>query len=76
MKIGVVILQYNEYKQTQQLIELLKKMDWSNIESKYIIVDNNSLDGSGKKLQKIYENDKSTIIILNKKIQVLRRGIT
>lgn len=63
MKIGIIILQYNEYKQTQDFISILKKMNWNNIEPKYIIVDNDSPDRSGKEITNVYKNDKSVKII-------------
>lgn len=63
MKIGIVILQYNEYEQTYKFIQSLKKMNWNGIEPKYIVVDNDSPDNSGCKIQKIYKSDSSVKII-------------
>lgn len=63
MKLGIVILQYNGYTQTIELISTLKKMNWNNIEPKYIIVDNDSPDKSGAKIVDRYKNDNSVKII-------------
>lgn len=39
-KIAVVILHYNDFKMTKEYIDSLKKLEWNNIEHKFIIVDN------------------------------------
>lgn len=61
-KIGMVILNYNDYKTTIELIELIKNYD---VIDHIVIVDNLSTNDSFKKLQK-YTNKKIELIKSNK----------
>lgn len=58
-KLGIVIVNYNDYKTTIKLLENIKNY---KILDKIVIVDNNSNDESVSKL-KHYENDKIHLII-------------
>lgn len=58
MKIGIVILNYNDWKTT---IELLERIKGYNVLNKIVIVDNNSTDNSYEELKK-YENEKIQVI--------------
>ena len=69
MSIAIVILHYNDYELTRQYIRNLEKQCWDNISYKYIVVDNASPDGSGKKLFEYYkDNEKVDVIILNENV--------
>ena len=57
-KLGFVIVNYNDYKMTLNLLRNIKDYKVLN---KIVIVDNKSTDNSLKYLQK-YENDKIHII--------------
>ena len=57
-KVGMVVLNYNDYKTTDKYINSIK--DFKAL-SEIIIVDNNSTDGSYEKLKK-YENNKIKVI--------------
>ena len=61
-KIGMVILNYNDYETTSKYIDTIKNYKVLN---KIIIVDNNSNDGSYEKLSKI-NNSKIDVIKTNK----------
>ena len=58
MKIGIVILNYNDSETTIELLEKIKNYEILNL---IVIVDNNSTDNSYKKLTK-YENEKIKLI--------------
>ena len=58
MKTGIIILNYNDYKTTTDMINQIKDYKVLN---NIIIVDNNSSDDSYNKLKK-YENDKIKVI--------------
>lgn len=60
MKIGCVILNYNDYENTA--LQEARIRDFGCLE-KIIIVDNGSTDGSGEKL-KALENSKTTVLLL------------
>lgn len=62
--IAVVILHYNDFDMTKNYIENLRTLEWAGISHKFIIVDNNSPDGSGIILKEYYENDKDVIVML------------
>lgn len=57
-KIGMVILNYNDYDTTKKYIDMIK--DYKVLNS-IVVVDNNSLDGSYDKLSKISNNKISVI---------------
>lgn len=61
-KLAIVIVNYNDYDTTKQLLDNIK--DYSCL-NKIVIVDNNSTDNSYQKLQKL-ETDKINIIRNNK----------
>ena len=73
-KIAVVILHYNDFKMTKEYIDSLKKLEWNNIEHKFIIVDNCSPDNSGKNLFEFYQSDEEVKIILLEKNIGFARG--
>ena len=55
-KVGYVILHYKNIKDTIKCIKSLKET--ASKDSKFVIVDNGSGDGSGKELLNLYKNDK------------------
>jgi len=61
MKTGIVILNYNDYITTKEIIEKIK--DYKTLDL-IVVVDNNSTDNSYEKL-KIYENEKIVVINSN-----------
>lgn len=58
MKVGFLIINYNDYETTNKLINNIKNY---NIIDKIVIVDNNSSDNSYSQLKKI-ENEKISVI--------------
>ncbi|MFH5809958.1 glycosyltransferase [Lactiplantibacillus plantarum] len=62
-KIIVVILNFNTYEQTVNMVNSVKKNH--NVFSKIIIiiVDNASTDGSGDKLRRMYTKDRKVIVL-------------
>lgn len=62
--VGIILVNYNGYEDTKECIESIKKNTYHNY--KIIIVDNASLDGSGKLLDNEYSGDKDIIVILNR----------
>lgn len=62
MKIGIVILNYNDSKSTTEMLENIKDY---NILNEIVIVDNNSTDQSYEVLKK-YENNKIKVIKADK----------
>ena len=52
-KIGMVILNYNDYETTSNYIDMIKNYKSINY---IVVVDNNSTDGSYEKLSKINSN--------------------
>ena len=58
MKLGMVILNYNDYKTTAKLLENIKDYKCLNL---IVVVDNHSTDSSLKYLKK-YENEKIKIL--------------
>lgn len=68
MRIGkfvFVILHYVNIEDTHECIESIKKLSYDNLE--IVLVDNCSPDGSGKKLEEEYKNEKEIHVILNDK---------
>lgn len=55
-KVAIVILVWNNYKNTKECLESLRKITYSSLE--IIVVDNNSSDGSCIQLQKEYKDIK------------------
>ena len=62
--IAVVILHYNDFEMTRQYIENLRKLKWNDVTHQFIIVDNNSPDGSGVELYEYFKADADTSVIL------------
>ena len=60
-KVSIIILNWDNYKDTKECLESLKKITYPNYE--IIIVDNGSKDGSTQKIQKEFPNH---IYIYNK----------
>lgn len=60
-KVFIIILNWNNYKDTKKCLISLEKIDFPNY--KIIVIDNGSTDGSGKKLKEIFP---SYTFILNK----------
>ena len=58
MKTGIVILNYNDFETTKEILDRIKEF---NILDKVILVDNNSTDDSYNKLKK-YESNKIVVI--------------
>lgn len=61
-EICYVILHYKNINDTIKCIESLKKT--TNCDSRYVIVDNGSGDGSGERLKQIYEDDLQCRVLL------------
>lgn len=72
-KFSFVILNYNTYDETVDCIDYLKKLKNQN-QISIIVVDNNSPDGSGEKIEKYYENDNQVIVLFSKKNVGFSRG--
>lgn len=64
-KIDVVILHYNNLEDTTQYVENLRRLNWSEIQYHFIIVDNASPDGSGKQLEQLYREDPVVRVLLS-----------
>lgn len=64
-KFVFVILHYVNIEDTHECIESIKKLSYDNWE--IVLVDNCSPDGSGKKLEEEYKNEKEIHVILNDK---------
>lgn len=60
-KVFIIILNWNNYKETENCLLSLEKIDFPNYD--IIVIDNGSTDGSGKKLKEIFP---SYTFILNK----------
>ncbi len=60
-KVSIIVLNWNNYKDTKKCLISFKKIDYPNYD--VIVVDNGSVDGSGKKLKEIFP---SYSFILNK----------
>lgn len=72
-KIGFLILHYYAIDETINCINSIKeKIDTDNYS--IVVVDNNSLNGTGKKLEKKYKEDPNVTIILNKENLGFARG--
>lgn len=65
LDISVVILHYNDFAMTQAYIDNLKKQNWGGISHHFLIVDNASPDGSGKRLEEAYAGDPDTVVLLS-----------
>ena len=53
MALGIVVLNYNDYKTTIKFLEMIK--EYKGI-SKVVVVDNNSTDESGERLKRYIDN--------------------
>lgn len=75
-KFCFVILNYNTYDMTVDCINSIEKVISfsSNINYNIVIVDNNSSDFSGKKLEKKYKNNKLIKVILNSENSGFSKG--
>jgi len=51
-KVAIIILNWNNYKDTKKCLISLEKIDYPNYD--IIVIDNGSTDGSGKKLKEIF----------------------
>ena len=58
MKCGIVILNYNDYDMTSNLLNIIHRFDSLD---KIVVVDNHSTDDSYKKILE-YESDKVVVI--------------
>lgn len=63
-KIDIVILHYNNLDDTTKYIENLRQLNWCGLSYHFIIVDNNSPDGSGQKLKELYKDDSVVRVLL------------
>ena len=61
MKTGIIILNYNDYETTYDMLNRIKKFKEIDI---IVVVDNMSLDNSYERLKKI-ENEKIKVISSN-----------
>jgi GT2 family glycosyltransferase len=52
--VGIILINWNNYEDSHKCFTSLKQLDYPNYE--VILVDNDSKDGSGKKLQSEFEN--------------------
>lgn len=62
-KIGVVVLNYNTYDITKNCIDSIMAMTSEQIDLQIYLVDNNSKDQSGKRLEKLYNSCKKVSCI-------------
>ena len=62
-KIGIVILNYNAYKETSECVESIRGKTSESCE--IVIVDNGSQDESGKQLKSKYEDVKEISVLIN-----------
>jgi len=60
-KVSIIVLNWNDYKETKECVESLNKIIYSNYE--VIIVDNGSEDGSTQRIQKNLLSIDTSIII-------------
>ncbi len=69
MKISIIIINYNTYEYTKNCINsVIEALDYTpTVEGEIILIDNNSPDGSGIKLQEDFQNDDRIKIVLNDK---------
>lgn len=65
--VHLIVLNWNDYKDTKECINSINKLNTRNIQLKTIVVDNGSTDGSPKKLDKLLKNKKNTKLLKNKK---------
>lgn len=72
-KFSFVILNYNTYNETVDCINYIKKIkNQDNIE--IVVVDNNSPDDSGKKIDEYYSDDKKVTVLYSKENIGFARG--
>lgn len=64
MDIGFVVLHYKTFDMTKECIDSLLDT-FNNIESKIVIVDNGSANGSGEKLKEAYFESETIDVLLN-----------
>lgn len=73
MKIGFVILHYNAIQETMDCVKSIEeKLDERDFH--IVIVDNASLNGTGKKLQEMYQNNDNITVICNQENLGFARG--
>lgn len=70
--VNIIILNFNNYKDTYECVESLKKIEYKNW--KITLLDNGSKDGSLEKLKKRYFKDKKIKFMSNKSNQGFARG--
>ena len=61
--VGIIILNYNTYDETVVCVRSIREK--TTIPFHIYVVDNNSSDNSGKKLEKTYDSDNDVSVILN-----------
>ena len=64
-EISVVILHYNNLADTTKYIENLRQLNWEGLSYHFIVVDNASPDGSGRKLAERYNEDADVKVLLS-----------
>ncbi len=72
-KIIFLILHYYVIEETQKCVDSIQK-NMSNKEYEIVIVDNASANGTGKKLQEIYSDNKRIHVIINEENLGFARG--
>lgn len=68
-----VVLHYNVIEETKKCVSSIKKCMEDGFFS-IVVVDNASLNGSGKELAEFYRNDRQVTVILNDKNEGFARG--
>ena len=68
MKISIVTPTFNEIENIEKIyIEIKKKFEEINCDYEHLIIDNNSTDGTIKKIEELAQKDKKVKIIINAK---------
>jgi glycosyltransferase involved in cell wall biosynthesis len=68
MKISIVTPTFNEIENIEKIyIEIKKKFEEINCDYEHLIIDNNSTDGTIKKIEELAQKDKKLKIIVNAK---------
>ena len=73
MRFSFVILHYNSLEETIKCVESIRRTQ-KGTDYKIVIVDNNSPDGSGKKLERQLGQEEDLVIILSEKNLGFARG--
>lgn len=66
MKLSVIIVNYNTYDLSKAcILSVLKALDYAGFSGEVLVVDNDSPDGSGKRLEEDFSGNDNVEVILN-----------